>query len=158
MKAVGDGAGPVPDDDPEAAMDVLVLIGRILFVFLFLSSAMTHLTKTEAMAGYAASRGLPSPRLATQASGLLMLAGGLMVLLGVWADLGALLLAAFLVPTALLMHAFWTEADAQSRMTEMVQFNKDMALAGASLMLLAFFSFTGDELGLTITGPLFDIG
>jgi hypothetical protein len=28
----------------------------------------------------------------------------------------------------------------------------------AGLMLLAFFSYTGDDLGLTLTGPLFDIG
>jgi len=42
-------------------------------------------------------------------------------------------------------------------MTETVQFSKDLALAGASLMLFAFFSFTGHELGLTLTGPLFHL-
>ncbi|MBW1597782.1 DoxX family membrane protein [Streptomyces sp. JJ38] len=138
-------------------MDVLVLIGRILFTTLFLASAFNHLTQTKAMAGYAASRGIPAATPATIGSGLLLLAGGLSVLLGVWADLGALLLAAFLVPTALLMHAFWKEEDAQARQGEMLHFLKDTALAGASLMLLAFFAYTGDELGLTLTGPLFTI-
>lgn len=138
-------------------MDVLVLIGRILFCVLFLNSAVGHLTKTKAMAGYAASRGVPAPVAATAGSGVLLLAGGLMVLFGVWADLGALLLAVFLVPTALQMHPFWKETDEQARTVEMITFFKDLSLAGATLMLLAFFSYAGHDLGLTLTGPLFHI-
>jgi uncharacterized membrane protein YphA (DoxX/SURF4 family) len=40
-------------------MDVVLLIGRVLFVALFLGSAVNHLTQSEGMAGYAASKGLP---------------------------------------------------------------------------------------------------
>ncbi|GAA2139502.1 DoxX family protein [Streptomyces synnematoformans] len=138
-------------------MDVLVLIGRILFVPLFLSSAVGHLTQTKQMGQYAAAKGVPAAEPATAGSGVLMLAGGLSVLLGVWADLGALLLAVFLVPTAVLMHAFWKEEDPQSKQMEMIQFNKDISLAGAALMLFALISYVGDDLGLTITGPLFDV-
>jgi putative oxidoreductase len=138
-------------------VDVLVLIGRILFCVLFLNSAVGHLTKTKAMAGYAAARGVPAPVPATAASGVLLLAGGLMVVFGVWADLGALLLVVFLVPTALLMHPFWKETDEQAKTVEMVSFFKDLSLAGAALMLLAFFAYAGHDLGLTLTGPLFDI-
>lgn len=137
-------------------MDVLVLIGRILFVFLFLGAAFGHLTQSKQMAGYAESRGVPMAKVAVPASGVLLAVGGLMVLLGIWADLGALLLVLFLVPTAVLMHAFWKETDGQSKQTEMTQFNKDMALAGAALMLFAFFAHV-DDLGLTITGPLFSL-
>lgn len=138
-------------------MDVLFLIGRILFAALFLSSAAAHLTRTKAMAGYAASRGVPAAVPATIGAGLLILAGGLSVLLGVWADLGALLLTAFLVPTAVLMHGFWQETDPQARQMELVHFQKDLALAGASLMLLALIAYAGTDLGLTLTGPLFEI-
>ncbi|WP_236240216.1 DoxX family protein [Streptomyces sp. CC228A] len=138
-------------------MDVLVLIGRILFAVLFLASAAGHLTRTKAMAGYAASRGVPAAVPATIGSGLLILVGGLSVLLGIWADLGALLLVVFLVSTAVLMHGFWKEGDAQARQMEMVHFQKDLALAGAALMLLALISYAGNDLGLTITGPLFEI-
>ena len=42
-------------------------------------------------------------------------------------------------------------------MTEMTAFSKDIALGGASLMLFAFFAYAGDNLGLTITGPLFHL-
>ncbi|WP_280230179.1 DoxX family protein [Nocardia cyriacigeorgica] len=134
-------------------MDVVVLIGRVLFVVLFLGSAFGHFTQTEAMTGYAQSRGVPSPKAGVLGSGVLMVLGGLSVLLGIWADLGALLLFIMLLPTAVLMHGFWSETDPETKQSEMIQFNKDLALAGAALMLFAFFAHT-DELGLTITGPL----
>lgn len=40
-------------------MDVLVLVGRILFAALFLMSGFGHLTQTKMMAQYTASRGVP---------------------------------------------------------------------------------------------------
>lgn len=137
-------------------MDVLVLIGRILLVNLFIGSAIGHLTKAGAMAGYAEARGVKPAKPLVLISGLLLLAGGLSILLGVYADLGALLLVIFLLPTAVLMHGFWKEADAQTKQMEQIQFNKDLALAGASLMLFVFFASTPD-LGLMITGPLFSM-
>ncbi|MGO4614676.1 DoxX family protein [Nocardia sp. 2YAB30] len=137
-------------------MDVVVLIGRVLFAFLFLGSAFGHFTQTDAMAGYAQSRGIPMPKYAVLASGAVFGSGGLSVLLGVWADLGSLLLAVALLPTVFLMHPFWKETDAEAKQGEMIQFNKDVALAGAALMLFAFFARV-DDLGLTITGPLFDL-
>lgn len=137
-------------------MDIVVLVGRILFSVLFLTSALGHLTQSKAMAQYAANKGVPMAQLSVLLSGVLLVAGSLSVLLGVWADLGCLLLLAFLVPTAALMHNFWSESDPQARQMEMIQFNKDIALAGAALMLFAFFAHTGD-LGLTLTGPLFTI-
>ncbi|WP_199433034.1 DoxX family membrane protein [Qaidamihabitans albus] len=138
-------------------MSVLVLIGRILFVAIFLASALGHLTQTRAMAGYAESKGVPFAKVLVPGTGVLLGVGGLMVLLGVWADLGALLLLVFLVPTALMMHPFWKEQDQQARQNEMIQFNKDISLGGAALTLFAFFAYV-EDLGLTITGPLFGLG
>jgi putative oxidoreductase len=135
-------------------MDWIVLIGRVLFAFLFIGSGSGHLARRAAMTGYAESRGVPLAKLAVPVTGVQIIVGGLMVLLGVWADLGALLLVVFLLPTAVLMHGFWRETEAQARQLEMTQFMKDTALGGAALMLFAFFAATPD-LGLTITGPLF---
>lgn len=50
------------------------------------------------------------------------------------------------------MHAFWQETDPQGRTNEMTHFLQDMAIAGGALVLLGVF--TGDLVGLTITGPL----
>lgn len=132
-------------------MDVVLLIGRILFVFLFLGSAFAHLTQTAGMAAYAESRGVPMAKAATAGSGVLLLVGAASVVLGVWGDVGALLLLVFLVPTAVLMHAFWRETEEEAKQMEMIQFNKDIALAGAALAFLWIFS---EEPGLTLTGPL----
>ena len=136
-------------------MDVVALIGRILFALLFLGSAVGHLTKADAMAGYAGSKGLPQPKLAVLGSGVLLLAGGLSVLLGVWMDLGALLLVLFLVPTALLMHTFWKETEPMAKQSEMVNFQKNISLAGAALIIFALYAGYGANLGITITDPLF---
>lgn len=133
-------------------MDVVILIGRVMFSVLFLGAALGHLVRANAMAEFAASRGVPQPQALTLLSGLLLGAGGLMVLLGVWADLGALFLFIFLMGTTLLVHRFWWETG-EVRMQMQVQFMKDLALAGASLMLFAFFATT--EVGLTLTGSLF---
>jgi putative oxidoreductase len=138
-------------------MDVVVLIGRIVFSALFLVSSVGHLTQTDMMAGYAASKGVPAARLAVLSSGLLILAGGLMVLLGLWGDLGALFLVVFLVPTAVLIHGFWRETDPMAKQMEQVQFSKDMGLAGAALLVFALFAYAGHDLGLTLTGPVFNL-
>lgn len=136
-------------------MDWIALLGRILLVPLFVGGGISHLTKTRDMAAYAQAKGVPqgAARPIVIGSGLMILVGGLMVLLGVWADLGALLLVAFLVPTALVMHAFWKVDDPQAQPVEQAQFMKNLALAGAALLM--FVLFTTSEVGLTLTGPLF---
>jgi putative oxidoreductase len=138
-------------------VSVIVLIGRILFAAIFLASAFGHLSQSQAMAGYAQSKGVPAARPAVLGTGVLILVGGLMVLLGLWADLGALLLVVFLVPTAMLMHPFWKESDPAAKMQEQIQFQKDIALAGGALIAFALFAYAGNDLGLTITGPVFDL-
>jgi len=135
-------------------MDVVILIGRILFAALFVMSGFGHLTQTDAMAGYAASMGVKPAKPLVVLSGLLIIVGGLMVAAGIWADLGALLLVVFLVPAAFLMHPFW-KFDGQQQQMEMAHFLKDLSLAGAALALFGFFHVVGAGLGLTITGPLF---
>lgn len=136
-------------------MDVIVLIGRILFVLLFLGSGLGHLTKLDAMAGYVQMRGVPASKPATAISGLWILAGALSVALGVYADLGALMLAGFTLVAAFLVHHFWTDTDPQMKTMEQTQFLKDLALTGAGLILFGLYAGYGAGLGLTITGPLF---
>lgn len=135
-------------------MEVLVLIGRILFVPVFIMSGlMTHLAALEGAAQYAEAKGVKPPRPMVIISGIMILLGGLMVLLGIWIDVGALLIIAFLVPTAFLMHDFWAQEDEMSTQMEMSQFMKNIALSGAALMLLGFVGLA--DIGYMITDPLF---
>ena len=110
-------------------MEILLLVGRLFFALLFIGSGIGHLRQTAAMAGYAASKGVPAAKASTILSGLMILVGAVLIALGFYADLGALLIFIFLVPTAFLMHAYWKESDAMTKMNEMIAFNKDIALA-----------------------------
>lgn len=136
-------------------MDLVILAGRILFVFLFASSGVGHIRQRTMMAGYAGQKGVPFPKLLVPLTGVQLLAGALLVLLGIWPDLGALLLALFLAPTALTMHAFWRLEDPAERQMDRVHFLKDVGLLGAVLMLFGLFQQFGEALDFTITGPLF---
>lgn len=138
-------------------MEVLVLIGRVAFALLFLGSGYGHLAQREMMTGYAKGKKVPAAGLMVPATGVMIIVGALMVAIGIWPDLGALLLFLFLAPTAVMMHGFWSETDPRARMQEQTQFLKDLSLAGAALVMFALFAYLGDGLGLVVVGPLFDL-
>jgi uncharacterized membrane protein YphA (DoxX/SURF4 family) len=124
-------------------MEIVYLIGRIILGGFFLFNALNHLTRAGMMAGYAASKGVPLASLVVVATGLQLAVGGLMLLLGWYVWIAALVLVVFLVPVALVMHNFWAVTDPQLRMIELVQFTKNLALAGALLIIAAFHAATG---------------
>ena len=137
-------------------MDIVLIIGRVLFALLFISSGVSHLTKLEAMTGYAQYKKVPAAKFSVILSGLMILIGGLYIAFGVYADLGALLIALFLIPTSFLMHAFWKETDATAKQNETVGFFKNLSLAGAALIIFALVA-TGTDFGPSITGALFNL-
>ncbi|MEW2357985.1 DoxX family protein [Spirillospora sp. NPDC029432] len=135
-------------------MDVIALIGRIVFTAIFIGAGIGHLTATEAMSGYAASKKLPQPKLMVQLSGALILVASVMIILGVWPDLAALGLVLFLLLTAFVFHDFWAQTDPATRQNEQLQFLKDLSLAGAALLIFAVYA-AGTHPGLNLVGPLF---
>jgi uncharacterized membrane protein YphA (DoxX/SURF4 family) len=136
-------------------MDVVLVIGRVLFALIFINSGIAHLTKLEAMTGYAKYKKVPAAKLSVIVSGLMILIGGLYIALGIYADLGGLLIALFLIPAAFLMHAFWKESDATAKQNESIGFFKDLALAGAALIIFALVS-TGTDFGPSVTSAFFN--
>jgi putative oxidoreductase len=134
-------------------MDVVLLIGRMLFASVFIVSGATiHLLKWRDGVAYARASNVPAPELLVPVSGLMAVGGGLLVAVGLWADLGALLLAAFAFPVALGMHAFWTHDDPMQRANQQAHFMKNVSMGGAALALFALFQQFGGEIGLT-AGP-----
>jgi len=136
-------------------VDLVLLIGRLLFVAIFLGSGVNHLRRRENLAAYARSAGTPAAELLVPLTGAMLLAGGLLVGIGVWADLGALLLLAFLVPTAYFMHGYWRHDDPMERMNQQAHFMKNMSMAGACLAVFYLFEQFGHQIGLTLGGPVF---
>lgn len=117
-------------------MGVVVLVGRILFALIFILSSFGHFG--GATIGYAAQHGVPAAHLLVPLSGVLALAGGLSVLFGVWARIGALLLVAFLIPVTLTMHDFWHVADPMMRQMQRVNFLKNTSMLGGALLVAWF--------------------
>ena len=113
----------------------VLLLGRVVFSFFFIYSGFNHLTKLSMYSQYAGASGVPAPTLLTAISGLMLLAGGLSILLGVQARWGAVLIAVFLVTAAFTVHKFWGIADPMQAANQMANFWKNIALAGACLMV-----------------------
>lgn len=137
-------------------MDIVLIIGRILFALIFINSGLMHFTKKSAMVGYAQYKKVPAAKIAVPLTGLMILAGGLYIALGIYADLGALLIASFCLISAFMMHNFWTIDDATAKQTETISFFKNLAIAGAALIIFVLVG-SGADFGPTITGPIFSL-
>ena len=117
-------------------MQYLPVLGRVLFAAIFLAAAPRHFTR-EAIA-HAQELGVPLARLAVPLSGVLAILGGLSVLVGYHARLGALALIGFLVPVTLMMHAFWSVTDPVQAHVQQAMFMKNLSMLGGAVLLLAF--------------------
>ena len=112
------------------------LLGRILFGGFFLYNGINHLRQAKSMGPYAESKGVPSGELAVELTAIPLIAGGASILLGVKPKLGALAILGFLAGVSPVMHDFWSQDDPNQKMNQMVNFMKNMALAGGALALM----------------------
>jgi putative oxidoreductase len=117
-------------------MPFVALLGRILYSAIFILSSFQHFTK--GMITYAANQGVPLASFLVPASGVLALLGGLSILLGYKAKLGAWLIALFLIPITFAMHEFWKETDPMVKMTEQIMFMKNISMLGAAFLITYF--------------------
>jgi putative oxidoreductase len=117
-------------------MEIIVLVGRILFGGFFVMSGLNHFRNLGMMSGYAQSKNVPFPRLAVIGTGVMLVVGGASVLLGIVPLVGLTVLIVFLLSTLVTMHDFWNMKDPQQRAAEQVNFLKNVALIGASLALM----------------------
>jgi len=118
------------------SMRALFVLGRAIFGGFFVFNGVNHLQHAKGMAQYASAKGVPAAQQAVQATGLMLIAGGLSIVTGIKPRQGLATLIGFLVPVTLQMHRFWDEKDPEARQREMTHFLKNMALVGASLALM----------------------
>lgn len=117
-------------------MRLIYGIGRLIVGGFFLYNGLNHLTHVDALEGYAAAKKTPSPRLDVEVTGVLMLASGASLALGIKPALGALGAIAFLVSVTPMMHDFWAQTDPQQKQMELANFSKNVGLLGAAIALL----------------------
>jgi len=136
--AVANRSDRVTSATTSAVRPAIVLAGRIFFSAIFLMTALSHFSsKTVA---YAAGAGVPFASLAVPVCGLIAITGGLSILLGYRARIGAWLLVLFLVPVTLTMHNFWAVKDPMMAQIQMVMFMKNVSMLGGALLISQFGS------------------
>lgn len=114
-----------------------VLLGRLFFAAVFMLSAPNDFSRPVIQ--YAASQGVPYAGALVPLAGIIALVGGLSVLLGYRAKVGAWLLVLFLLAVTPTMHKFWGISDPMLAQNQMVHFMKNLSMLGAAL----FFTHVG---------------
>jgi putative oxidoreductase len=136
------------------AAGIIDLVGRVLFgVYFVFTGAGFHIQKSRMAEEYARAMRFPLRGLAGWPTGLWMVAGGLSVAVGIWPDIGALMIAAFAVPAAAWFHRFWEVQDPMQRQFQQGYLGRNVIIVGACLALFAHFAAAGDALRYTVTGP-----
>ncbi|HKC35309.1 MAG TPA: DoxX family protein [Chitinophagaceae bacterium] len=119
-------------------MEIALITGRILFSILFIFSALGHFKQSTI--GYAATKGVPFASFMVPFSGIMELVGGVSILIGYEARIGAWLLVLFMIPVTFVFHPFWKIKDPMQRQMEMATFLKNISILGGALILTYFGS------------------
>ncbi len=114
----------------------LNLIGRLLFVALFLPAGISKLTGFAGTVGYISSVGLPLPTLGAALALAVEILGSLALLAGFQTRIAALALALFTLVASFFFHGFWAAPAAQA-FVQQLMFFKNIAVVGGLLVLAA---------------------
>lgn len=115
-------------------------VGRLLLAWFFVANSVAYAGRWEATITLMAMKGVPVPALVLALGLLVMVLGGVSLVLGFHARHGALLLFAFTVIASVLMHDYWHIRDAAARAADFEIFARNMAIAGALLMVVGMGS------------------
>jgi putative oxidoreductase len=121
---------------PSTLASAVVFAGRLLFSFIFIFGGLGHFSHQTI--AYAAAQGVPLAAVAVPLSGVLAIAGGLSILLGYHARIGAWLIALFLVAITPMMHNFWAVKDPMMAQMQMIMFLKNLSMLGGALLISQF--------------------
>src|ERR1700747_1107850 len=111
----------------------IVLLGRLFFGLIFTLAGPNQFSSQTI--AYAASHGVPAASLAVPLAGVLAIVGGLSVLLGYRAKIGAWLIALFLIGVTPAMHNFWAISDPMAHQMQFIHFMKNLSMLGGALMV-----------------------
>lgn len=121
-------------------MKYVVVLGRVLYSAIFIFSGFEHFLFAKTITEEATRHGVPFAQVAVPVSGVIAVFGGISILLGYYARVGAWLLVVFLVPVTLMLHNFWAVTDGRLAQTVEIMFMKNISMLGAALMIAYFGS------------------
>jgi putative oxidoreductase len=108
----------------------VAFLARLMLAFIFIAEGWSKLDDYDGTVQYMESHGVPGMLLPLVI--LTELGGGLLVACGFRSRLAALALSGFCILTAVLFHTGFADFN------ELIHFNKDIAIAGGFLVLVAF--------------------
>lgn len=109
----------------------LPLIGRVLLGLIFVASGANKISGFEGTQQYMADYGMPATGILLVGAIIVEIAGGLSVILGYGARIGAAALILFLIPATLIFHTDF------SQQTQVIMFLKNLSIMGGLLLLVA---------------------
>ncbi|HEX4110885.1 MAG TPA: hypothetical protein VHX88_22340 [Solirubrobacteraceae bacterium] len=143
-------------------MHVVELVGRIMLAATFLITPYGVIASAARVAGSPAMKGsatlsrlpLGARVLTIRTTCVSAMAGALMIAMGLWPDLGALLVLAFLIPVTFVMHRFWEVEEWLPRKQKRDAFLANVSMAGGALVLFAAVNQSQSLPLALITHPL----
>ena len=111
----------------------IVLLGRVFFGLIFILAGPNNFSSQTI--AYSASHGVPLASLAVPFSAVLAILGGLSILLGYRAKIGAWLIALFLIGVTPMLHNFWAVSDPMAHQMQFIMFMKNVSMLGGALLI-----------------------
>jgi putative oxidoreductase len=112
-----------------------VLLGRICLAAIFLQSGYDKVFNFGRTVKLMAAKGMPIPEILLVPAIIILLAGGVMLVVGWKARWAALALIVFTIPATLVFHSFWTYPEAQF-VNQFHHFFKNLAILGGLLIVM----------------------
>ena len=112
--------------------------GRVLLAAIFLISGFNKLSDFSGTAAFMSGAGLPAAEFLLVLTILIEIAGGLMIVLGLYTRQLALILFLFMIPVTAVFHNPWVAGDPVQAQQQMIHFLKNLAIMGGLLHLYAF--------------------
>jgi putative oxidoreductase len=126
-----------PSANMNSQDDFAILVARVLLSLLFLYSGLDKCWRWSAAQREVAASGLPWTTSLHLVTVLIHLGGGVSLLLGIEPQLGALVLALFLIPATVIYHPFW-KYSGEGFVAKAGHFLSNLAIIGGLVMILVF--------------------
>ena len=115
---------------------ILAILGRLLLSAIFISSGYHKITEWDQTGDFMAAKGLPLVPVLLGGAIFFEIVGGLSVVVGFKARIGAAMLIVFLIPTTVIFHDFWSYEDFQQQ-EQLIHFMKNFAILGGLIQIAA---------------------
>ncbi len=115
----------------------LTLLGRVLISAIFIWAGIGKIFFFNETTHYMMSKGMTLVPFFLFGALTIEILGGLAILIGFFARVGAMVLFLFLVPTTLIFHDFWNATEVEMQM-QMILFLKNLNILGGLLYVITY--------------------